>query len=80
MTGRSITRYPGAGEELMKRLKVILVSQEDGFFLPGVIEQILNAPEVKVSSIVLVDSGGALKNRKLYFLRQFGLALSLIHI
>ncbi len=77
MTGRSITAYPGAGEELMKRLKVILVSQEDGFFLPGVIEQILNAPEVKVSSIVLVDSGGALKNRKLYFLRQFGLAGSL---
>lgn len=58
-------------------LRLIIVSQEDNFFLPAVVERILKAPGIRVSSIVLIDSRGALKNNKLYFVRNFGLTRSL---
>ena len=58
-------------------LQLVIVSQEDSFFLPAAIEPILKMRGVRVTRIILVDSGGSLTNRKFYFVRNFGLCGSL---
>lgn len=57
-------------------IKVAFITQEDSFVIPQNIERVLSLTGVETQLIAVVDSSGAVSNRKLTFAKGFGLAQS----
>lgn len=49
------------------------MTQEDGFFIPQNISMLANHPGLETDHVVILDTAGSLVNRKMMFLRGFGL-------
>lgn len=58
-------------------MRVMVVTQEDSLVIPSNIERIMALDGIEVVLVATLNVKGALKNRKSYFLRGFGLWQSL---
>jgi folate-dependent phosphoribosylglycinamide formyltransferase PurN len=54
-------------------LKVVILTQEDFFTIPGNVERIMTLPGIEVPLIAVIDSKGSVVNKKEFFLRGFGI-------
>ncbi len=54
-------------------MRIVVISQEDSFTLPGNVEKLLAIEGVEVPLIVTLDTSGTLLNRKAHFVKGFGL-------
>ncbi len=55
-------------------MKVIVITQEDSFYLPRCVERIALSGECDVALVVSVSCDNSLSRRKLYFARGYGVA------
>ncbi len=54
-------------------MKIIILTQEDSFSIPQNIQKIIcSVPGIEVSLIAVLDTSGALMNKKSYFAKGFG--------
>lgn len=57
-------------------LKLVILTQNDHFFIPQNIEKILLLKDVEVSLIAVLDTKDSLMNRKSHFIKGYGLCQS----
>lgn len=57
-------------------MKIVILTQEDSFFIPQNVERIISMKGIEVSIIFVLDTKGSLINRKSYFIQGFGLLQS----
>lgn len=54
-------------------MRAVVITQKDRFFIPKNIEMLILSSSVEIISIYLVNSTGSLANKKMMFVRGFGL-------
>lgn len=54
-------------------MDIVVITQEDNFVIPKNLEKLRNVKDVNLKSIITVEGGGALSNKKYYFFRGFGI-------
>ena len=57
---------------LDKKIRVVVLSQEDHFVIPKNIFLLDSVKNVKVILVVSINSKGSLKNKKINFIKGFG--------
>jgi methionyl-tRNA formyltransferase len=58
---------------MSKNIKVAVLTQEDSFVIPQNIKLLYDMKSIDLTAIVKIDSAGSLVNKKLFFLKGFGL-------
>lgn len=60
------------GTDAASPLKLVVISQEDSLYLPQVLSRLASEPRFEIDELVILDTRGALSNRRWQVLRWFG--------
>ena len=58
-------------------MNIIVITQEDVFFIPKNIKKLIFEDSINVKGVYIVDGKGSIKNKSFYFFRGFGILQSI---